>query len=265
MAGALGTPRSEPLAAPEADAAAPAAAPPRPPRAVAVAVGVVSRGKVTKIFPYGAFLKVEGGREGLLHKSKCGPGPKGRSHIPNKGDVVFARVLEVKADGKLAFSTLDVDARTGKERDVGHPKGKKRKASFDAPPAAADDDDEYDAGADDDDDDDDEYDAAAAGGQVLSIGVDGLDDEPRVSVVKKPRKKLKYQAIDAPAADKASPTVRTIAWSKSRRDTKAAPQAAAPSPKKAKASALAAPPEPKEFGVKTFAEIMAEKKKKAAA
>ena len=85
------------------------------------------------------------------------------------------------------------------------------------------------------------------------------------SAAKPAKKRPKYQAVEITVADESSsPTVRKIAWSKSKRDKPPPPPPpAAPPPKKAKkASALAAPPEPKEFGVKSFAEIMAEKKKK---
>jgi predicted RNA-binding protein with RPS1 domain len=227
--------------------------------------GDVRRGAVVKLFPYGVFVKLDGGREGLLHKSKCGPGAKGKAHVPGKGDVVFVRVLEVKGDGRVAFSTLDVDPKTGRDRAA---RGKKRKSAPEPEPepaAPAD-----DAPAPADDDDDDEYDAGDGGdddrGQLLSIGVDGLDDEPAAPkpAAKPAKKRPKYQAVEITVADESSsPTVRKIAWSKSKRDKPPPPPPAAPPPKKAKkASALAAPPEPKEFGVKSFAEIMAEKKKK---
>jgi len=261
--GALASPRAaaapEPAAPPPlldgGDAASPEVRP-----------GDVRRGAVVKLFPYGVFVTLDGGREGLLHKSKCGPGAKGKAHVPGKGDVVFVRVLEVKGDGRVAFSTLDVDPKTGRDRAA---RGKKRKSAPEPEPepaAPAD-----DAPAPADDDDDDEYDAGDGGdddrGQLLSIGVDGLDDEPAAPkpAAKPAKKRPKYQAVEITVADESSsPTVRKIAWSKSKRDKPPPPPPpAAPPPKKAKkASALAAPPEPKEFGVKSFAEIMAEKKKK---
>jgi hypothetical protein len=115
------------------------------------------------------------------------------------------------------------------------------------------------------------------GGGGALLDIEGLEDGPRVEIAfapsKKPAaKKPKYVAAKVPRApsaadaDGGSPSLRKIAWSKSKRAAPAAATAPAapPSPtKKAKKSALAPPPS-QEFGVKSFAEIMADKKRKNA-
>ncbi len=62
-------------------------------------------GSVERITPYGAFLKLEDGRLGLVHISEVD-----RNYVKDvhdhlrEGDVVQAKVLAIKEDGKIDLS-----------------------------------------------------------------------------------------------------------------------------------------------------------------
>jgi len=75
--------------------------------APAVEEGGIYAGACSKVAPYGAFVALDRGGEGLLHRSKV------RDGLPAKGDRLFVRVLQIKDDGKVAFSTLGLDAAAG--------------------------------------------------------------------------------------------------------------------------------------------------------
>ena len=101
--------------------------------APAVEEGGIYAGACSKVAPYGAFVSLDRGGEGLLHRSKCGTDATGARRVPAKGDRLFVRVLQIKDDGKVAFSTLGLDAATGLpddgaiaiEIDVGAPRKQK--------------------------------------------------------------------------------------------------------------------------------------------
>ena len=117
--------------------------------APAVEEGGIYAGACSKVAPYGAFVSLDRGGEGLLHRSKCGTDATGARRVPAKGDRLFVRVLQIKDDGKVAFSTLGLDAATGLpddgaiaiEIDVGAPRNKgtkvrkvaKKRRQVDAP------------------------------------------------------------------------------------------------------------------------------------
>lgn len=75
--------------------------------APAVEEGGIYAGACSNVAPYGAFVALDRGGEGLLHRSKV------RDRLPAKGDRLFVRVLQIKDDGKVAFSTLGLDAAAG--------------------------------------------------------------------------------------------------------------------------------------------------------
>jgi S1 RNA binding domain protein len=70
-----------------------------------IEVGAVIDGTVERITPYGAFLKLEDGRLGLVHISEVD-----RNYVKDvhdhlrEGDVVQAKVLAIKEDGKIDLS-----------------------------------------------------------------------------------------------------------------------------------------------------------------
>ena len=70
-----------------------------------IEVGAVVDGTVERITPYGAFLKLEDGRLGLVHISEID-----RNYVKDvhdhlrEGDVVQAKVLAIKEDGKIDLS-----------------------------------------------------------------------------------------------------------------------------------------------------------------
>jgi S1 RNA binding domain protein len=80
----------------------------RPGKGVEIAeieVGAVIDGTVERITPYGAFLKLEDGRLGLVHISEVD-----RNYVKDvhdhlrEQDVVTAKVLAIKEDGKIDLS-----------------------------------------------------------------------------------------------------------------------------------------------------------------
>jgi S1 RNA binding domain protein len=70
-----------------------------------IEIGAVIDGSVERITPYGAFLKLEDGRLGLVHISEID-----RNYVKDvhdhlhEGDVVQAKVLAIKEDGKIDLS-----------------------------------------------------------------------------------------------------------------------------------------------------------------
>ena len=68
-------------------------------------MGAVVDGTVERITPYGAFLKLEDGRLGLVHISEID-----RNYVKDvhdhlrEGDVVQAKVQAIKEDGKIDLS-----------------------------------------------------------------------------------------------------------------------------------------------------------------
>jgi hypothetical protein len=101
--------------------------------APAVEEGGIYAGACSKVAPYGAFVSLDRGGEGLRPRSKCGTDATGERCVPAKGDRLFVRVLQIRDDGKVAFSTLGLEAATGLpddgaiaiEIDVGAPRKKK--------------------------------------------------------------------------------------------------------------------------------------------
>jgi S1 RNA binding domain protein len=77
----------------------------RGPEIAEIEVGAVVDGAVERITPYGAFLKLEDGRLGLVHISEVD-----RNYVKDvhdhlrEGDTVQAKVLAIKEDGKIDLS-----------------------------------------------------------------------------------------------------------------------------------------------------------------
>jgi len=68
-------------------------------------VGAVVEGTVQRITPYGAFLLLEGGKVGLVHISEIDRNyvKDVREHL-RENDVVQAKILSIKEDGKIDLS-----------------------------------------------------------------------------------------------------------------------------------------------------------------
>jgi S1 RNA binding domain protein len=70
-----------------------------------IEVGAVIDGTVARITPYGAFLQLEDGRLGLVHISEVD-----RNYVKDvhdhlrEGDIVQAKVVAIKEDGKIDLS-----------------------------------------------------------------------------------------------------------------------------------------------------------------
>src|ERR1043166_8281953 len=76
-----------------------------------IEIGAVVDGTVERITPYGAFLKLEDGRLGLVHISEVD-----RNYVKDvhdhlrEQDVVKAKVLAIKEDGKIDLSIKALQA-----------------------------------------------------------------------------------------------------------------------------------------------------------
>lgn len=72
-----------------------------------VEVGQIFDGKVVKLVPFGAFVEIMPGKEGLIHVSQMAPYRVERPEdITQVGQIVHTRVTEVSPDGKIALSML---------------------------------------------------------------------------------------------------------------------------------------------------------------
>lgn len=72
-----------------------------------IEVGQIFDGRVVKLVPFGAFVEIMPGKEGLVHVSQMAPYRVERPEdITQVGQVVHTRVTEVSPDGKIALSML---------------------------------------------------------------------------------------------------------------------------------------------------------------
>ncbi|MCE5197608.1 MAG: polyribonucleotide nucleotidyltransferase [Armatimonadota bacterium] len=70
-----------------------------------VSVGEVYTGKVTRIEPFGAFVEILPGRDGLVHISQLAKERVNRTEdVCNLGDELLVRVLEIGDDGKIRLT-----------------------------------------------------------------------------------------------------------------------------------------------------------------
>ena len=82
-------------------------------RTEALEIGGIYAGICSGLAPFGAFVELDRGGVGLLHPSKCRLAAAGAPVLPAKRDRLFVRVLRIRDDGKLDFSTLGLDPKTG--------------------------------------------------------------------------------------------------------------------------------------------------------
>ena len=82
-------------------------------RTEALEIGGIYAGICSGLAPFGAFVSLDRGGVGLVHRSNCRLDPAGAPILPAKRDRLFVRVLRIRDDGKLDFSTLGLDPKTG--------------------------------------------------------------------------------------------------------------------------------------------------------
>jgi len=75
-----------------------------------VEVGEIVEGPVTKIMPFGAFIEVPGGKEGLLHISKISKQRVEKvEDVIKVGDIVTVKVIEIDDQGRINLSKRDLE------------------------------------------------------------------------------------------------------------------------------------------------------------
>jgi small subunit ribosomal protein S1 len=74
--------------------------------------GIVTKGIVDKIVPYGAFINIGDGLSGLVHISQiCGKRIKSPNEVIKEGQEVTVKIIDVK-DGKVSLSMKAVEEKT---------------------------------------------------------------------------------------------------------------------------------------------------------
>ena len=91
-------------------------------------VGEEYTGRVVNIQPFGAFVELLPGKDGLLHISRVAKGRVDKvEDVLNVGDEVRVKVIEVDEKGKISLDCLDKpEAPAGAERKGSEHKGEKR-------------------------------------------------------------------------------------------------------------------------------------------
>ena len=75
-----------------------------------IEVGKVYEGVVTRITPFGAFVDLGGGKEGLLHISKISSKHINKvEDVLNIGDEIKAKVTDIDRQGKIALNMKDLE------------------------------------------------------------------------------------------------------------------------------------------------------------
>jgi polyribonucleotide nucleotidyltransferase len=81
-----------------------------------VEVGLIFKGRVTRILDFGAIVTFMGERTGMVHISQLSSERvKAVSDIVKEGDEVFVKVIEVEDRGKIKLSMKVLDQQTGQE------------------------------------------------------------------------------------------------------------------------------------------------------
>jgi small subunit ribosomal protein S1 len=76
-----------------------------------IQIGLITKGVVEKIVPYGAFINIGEGLSGLVHISQiCGKRIKSPSEVIKEGEEVTVKIIEVK-DGKVSLSMKAVEEK----------------------------------------------------------------------------------------------------------------------------------------------------------
>lgn len=81
--------------------------------------GLITKGTVEKIAPYGAFVNIGEGLTGLVHISQiCGKRIKSPNEVIKEGQEVTVKIIDVK-DGKISLSMKAVEEKAEVVEDVG--------------------------------------------------------------------------------------------------------------------------------------------------
>ena len=81
-----------------------------------IEVGGIYAGKVTKIMPFGAFIDIGGGNEGLLHISKISNKRVEKvEDVLSVGDEVTVKVSEIDNQGRINLNMKDLEASSNNE------------------------------------------------------------------------------------------------------------------------------------------------------
>ncbi len=81
-----------------------------------IEAGNVYNGTVTKIMPFGAFIDLGGGNEGLLHISKISSKRVEKvEDVLNVGDEVTVKVSEIDSQGRINLNMKDLEAKANEE------------------------------------------------------------------------------------------------------------------------------------------------------
>lgn len=81
-----------------------------------IEVGGIYDGKVTKIMPFGAFINIGGGNEGLLHISKISSKRVEKvEDVLSVGDEVTVKVSEIDNQGRINLNMKDLEANSNNE------------------------------------------------------------------------------------------------------------------------------------------------------
>lgn len=80
--------------------------------------GLVTKGTVETIMPYGAFVNIGDGLSGLVHISQiCGRHIKSPNEVVKEGEEVTVKIIDIK-DGKISLSMKAVEAKEDVVDDV---------------------------------------------------------------------------------------------------------------------------------------------------
>ena len=83
-----------------------------------IEVGGIYDGKVTKIMPFGAFINIGGGNEGLLHISKISNKRVEKvEDVLSVGDEVTVKVSEIDNQGRINLNMKDLEAGNNEEKE----------------------------------------------------------------------------------------------------------------------------------------------------
>lgn len=80
--------------------------------------GIVTKGKVEKIMPYGAFVNIGDGITGLLHISRISNRRiKSPDEVIKEGEEITVKIVDIK-DGKISLSMKDVEDKSEAVQDA---------------------------------------------------------------------------------------------------------------------------------------------------
>lgn len=85
-----------------------------------VEVGKIYRGKVVRIAPFGCFVEILPGQDGLVHISRLAPYRVEKTEdVVHEGDMIDVKVIEIDSLGRVNLSKVDADVELGRiERPI---------------------------------------------------------------------------------------------------------------------------------------------------